>query len=62
MLQVNETQLTEAIGKTADWVSARRGQGEAHKGDADISLSDAWMVVHVVGALIIRLTETEGQS
>jgi hypothetical protein len=31
--------------------------GEAHKGDADINMSDAWMMVHVVGALAIRLSE-----
>jgi predicted transcriptional regulator len=57
VLKGNDTPLTEAIGKTVDWVSAKRGQGEAHRGDPDIDMSDAWMVVHVVGALIIRLSE-----
>ena len=57
VLKGNDTPLTEAIGKTVEWVSAKRGQGEAHRGDPDIDMSDAWMVVHVVGALIIRLSE-----
>jgi hypothetical protein len=58
LLQGNDTPLTEAVCKTVDWVAAKRNQGEAHKGDPDIDMSDAWMVVHVVGALIIRLSES----
>jgi hypothetical protein len=58
VLKGNDIPLTEAIGKTVDWVSAKRGQGEAHRGDPDIDMSDAWMIVHVVGALIIRLAES----
>jgi hypothetical protein len=42
-----------------DWVSATRGEGEAHTGNPDINMSDAWMMVHVVGALIIRLSEMD---
>lgn len=57
LVKGNDTPLTEAIGKTIDWVAAKRNQGEAHRGDPDIDMSDAWMVVHVVGALIIRLSE-----
>ena len=57
-----DTPLTEAIRKTVDWVAAKRNEGEAHRADTDINMSDAWMVVHVVGALIIRLTESEGQT
>jgi len=60
LVKGNDTPLTEAIGKTVDWVAAKRNQGEAHKGDPDINMSDAWMMVHVVGALIIRLAEQNG--
>lgn len=40
-----------------DWVSADRSQkGDSHKAEGDdIQLSDAWLTVHVVGALIVRL-------
>lgn len=58
LLKGSDTPLTEAICKTVDWVSATRGEGEAHTGNPDINMSDAWMMVHVVGALAIRLTET----
>jgi len=59
LLKGRDTPLTEAITKTVDWVSATRGEGEAHTGNPDINMSDAWMVVHVVGALVIRLSETD---
>lgn len=58
LLKGSDTPLTEAIGRT-DWVSATRGEGEAHTGDPDINMSDAWMMVHVVGALAIRLSEAD---
>lgn len=57
LLKGNDTPLTEAVVRSADWVAAKRNLGEAHTGDPDIDMSDAWMVVHVVGALIIRLSE-----
>ncbi|BBX23423.1 hypothetical protein MTER_28340 [Mycolicibacter terrae] len=59
LLKGSDTPLTEAIAKTVDWVSATRGEGEAHTGNPDINMSDAWMMVHVVGALAIRLSETD---
>jgi hypothetical protein len=34
----------------------------AHTGDADYAMSDAWMVVHVVGALITRLADTDRRN
>ena len=52
-----DTPLTESIIKTVNWVAAKRNQGEAHRGDPDMNMSDAWMVVHVVGALVLRLSE-----
>jgi hypothetical protein len=59
MLTGADTPLTESIIKTVNWVAAKRNQGEAHRGDPDMNMSDAWMVVHVVGALTIRLSETD---
>lgn len=59
LLRGSDTPLTESISKTVDWVSAMRGEGEAHTGKPDFDMSDAWMVVHVVGALAIRLSETD---
>jgi hypothetical protein len=57
LIQGKDTPLTESIGRTVDWVAAVRNQGEAHKGNPEVGMSDAWMVVHVVGALIVRLSE-----
>lgn len=54
--------LADSILRTANWVAAKRNQGEAHRGDPDINMSDAWMVVHVVGALAIRLSESDQQG
>jgi hypothetical protein len=45
LLKGNDTPLADAVCKTVDWVAAKRNQGEAHKGDPDINMSDAWMVV-----------------
>jgi hypothetical protein len=45
LLKGNDTPLTDAVCKTVDWVAAKRNQGEAHKGDPDINMSDAWMMV-----------------
>jgi hypothetical protein len=62
LVKGKDTPLTEAIGRTADWVATQRNQGEAHRGGSGIDMSDAWMVVHVVGALIIRLSESSPSS
>jgi len=59
LLNGADTPLTESIVKTVNWVAAKRNQGEAHRGDPQFNMSDAWMVVHVVGALVIRLSETD---
>jgi hypothetical protein len=57
-----DTPLTDSVGRTVNWVAAQRNQGEAHRGNPDMNMSDAWMIVHVVGALIIRLSETNGEA
>lgn len=61
LLRGNDTPLTESIVKAVNWVAALRNDGEAHNADADFDLSDAWMVVHVVGALIVRLADAAGR-
>ena len=49
-------QLLEAgLTKFLDWVSASRSEeGDAHK-NSPASRDDAWLMVHIVGALIVRL-------
>ncbi|MYB44032.1 MAG: hypothetical protein F4X74_03725 [Acidimicrobiia bacterium] len=43
--------------KLIHWVSAdRSNKGDAHKVDS-ASVEDAWLVVHVVGALILRIAD-----
>jgi hypothetical protein len=50
-----DSKLADGVQKIGDWVSADRSErGDAHlvkESDAD----DAWLAVHVVGALILRL-------
>lgn len=57
LVRENESPLTDSIPQVIRWATRQRNAGEAHRGDADYTMSDAWMVVHVVGALIIRLSE-----
>ena len=54
--------LSESIVRAAEWVAAQRNNGEAHRGDPGLDISDAWTVVHVVGALAIRLSESDTRS
>jgi hypothetical protein len=57
VLKADDDRITGVIGQTIDWVKDKRNAGEAHGVDANYSLSDAWLVVHMVGALVIRLAE-----
>jgi hypothetical protein len=48
--------------KLVDWVSASRSdRGDAHS-SSDASSPDAWLVMHVVGALILQLEAQLRQS
>ena len=51
--------LTDAI---ITWVAAQRNDGEVHTARHEYTPSDAWMVVHVVGALAIRLSESAAKG
>jgi hypothetical protein len=55
LIAPHDLPLGHAIGKTIDWVAADRSMmGDAHKA-SEASTQDAWLIVHVVGALIVRL-------
>lgn len=54
----HDENLRVGISKFMDWASADRNTtGDAHK-NSTASLSDAWLMVHVTGALILRLTDS----
>ncbi|MCO4239574.1 hypothetical protein NG702_19555 [Pseudarthrobacter sp. MDT3-28] len=47
--------MLEALIKALEWVASERNQnGDAHT-VTDATLDDAWLIVHIVGALIVRL-------
>lgn len=51
----HDSKLAEGVEKIGEWVSADRStRGDAH-GVTDADRDDAWLAVHVVGALILRL-------
>lgn len=57
LLAKHDQALADGIGKFIDWASADRSEtGDAHK-HSDATLSDAWLMVHIVGALILRLAD-----
>lgn len=57
LLAGHDQQLVDGILKFADWASADRSEtGDAHK-HSDATRADAWLMVHVVGALIVRLVD-----
>ncbi|QAY17645.1 hypothetical protein SEA_MARTEENA_41 [Gordonia phage Marteena] len=47
--------LLDALTRVSDWVAAKRNNGEAHKGDPGFTRDDAWLIVHVAGAVIVYL-------
>jgi hypothetical protein len=55
LLGAHDSPLVEAIEKTMHWVAADRSEmGDAHHA-TQATREDAWLIVHVVGALIVRL-------
>ena len=57
LFAAHDTPLVEAIEKTAHWVSADRSEtGDSHH-SSSAEIPDAWLIVHVVGALIVRLVD-----
>jgi hypothetical protein len=57
VLAAHDQPLSDGIGKLIDWVSADRSTlGDGHRGASPATAEDAWLTVHIVGALILRLT------
>lgn len=55
LLGPHDSKLSEGVEKFMDWVSADRSVlGDTHA-NTDADRHDAWLAVHVVGALILRL-------
>lgn len=52
--------LIDGVLKFANWAAAERNlAGDSHH-HTDATLADAWLMVHVVGALIVRLADPGG--
>ncbi len=55
LLAAHDETLAGSIEKALHWVSADRSEiGDAHQASSAV-LDDAWLTVHIVGALIVRL-------
>lgn len=55
ILAPHDSPMSDALKRIGDWVSADRStKGDAHN-SKPASPEDAWLTVHVVGALILRL-------
>ncbi len=62
LLAAHDGPMADGIDKILHWVSADRSElGDAHSA-SKASLSDAWLTVHVVGALLLRLARGENRS
>lgn len=62
LLGLHDSQLQDAVFKIGVWVSAdRAAKGDAHPGGS-ATIDDAWLIVHVVGALIRRLSRSPSRG
>jgi hypothetical protein len=60
LLAAHDARLTKAIEDVMVWAAAQRNEiGDSHWADK-ASKDDAWFIVHVVGALIVRLVASSG--
>jgi len=60
---VSKGVFTGYDAKLAEWVSADRSMmGDAHKGASPAAREDAWLTVHIVGALILRMAAQRPRS
>ena len=56
LLAPHDSPMVDAVEKLMHWVSADRSTtGDAH-GSTSPSTEDAWLIVHLVGALVLRLS------
>lgn len=62
LLAPHDARLDQAITDVMEWVSADRSQsGEAHH-VSNASVEDAWLIVHILGAVILRLASGPPRS
>lgn len=62
LLRAHDDNLTRGIESFLNWASADRSQaGDAHQSGTEWS-QDAWLSIHVVGALIVRLVLKSDRS
>lgn len=62
LLASHDSTMTDGIEKLLHWVSADRSQtGDAHAATTP-GIEDAWLSVHVVGALALRLATGQGRG
>lgn len=55
LFAAHDDPLTQAIEKVLHWVAADRSEmGDSHH-STEATRDDAWLIVHVVGAIIVRL-------
>jgi hypothetical protein len=57
LLSSHDDALAKVLEAAIDWVSADRSNtGDSHRAD-DARKPDAWLTVHIVGAIMVRLVE-----
>ena len=62
LLAAHDARMTQAIEDVMDWVAADRSEkGDSHKGADAATKDDALFIIHVVGALIVRLVGESGR-
>ena len=62
LLGNHDSQLREAMMRIGSWVAADRAQkGDTHPGGI-ATIDDAWLIVHIVGALILRLSRNPARG
>jgi hypothetical protein len=62
LLGAHDAPLIEAIEKSLHWAAADRSQmGDAHHA-TEATREDAWLIVHIVGALIVRLASGQPRT
>ncbi|MCS7476396.1 hypothetical protein ACFFQW_04370 [Umezawaea endophytica] len=61
LIAAHDARMVDGIASIMHWVSADRSEsGDAHSA-TKVSVEDAWLTVHVVGALILRLANSKSK-
>ncbi|RFA08071.1 hypothetical protein B7R54_01710 [Subtercola boreus] len=57
LLKGYDAKLIDTVVRASEWVSAERNNnGDAHKDGSSSLKEDAWLIIHIAGALILRLS------